>query len=694
MASAVTTNLSTDRLIQGTWSSFEKPQFGIYGHETAKSDRTETVKPQQLQRYWVRTLTLILVPPIITAWYAVIWTRLVLGVNNDAAAKYRTFSGSLIYYSWFIIGIFGLPWARYGLLGVELAMLQTPFWKASNLVATMMHSDTTWSGPSGWGKAIYYREFYRLWCLLALLSILPFIAFPLSGLVFELGDGYIKTSALPIVTGRNTTTYNNKPIGGSIAPEAWKMGLTPAIPGYGVVYTPPGVDRSDHSGLKTVPNILPLTESIPDMFLAPQADVPVSGEAWGLRVKYNCSVVRDTSELTILNQKPVSILSTDATRSGIFTLRTPSGSSIMIFNSSGDFAGYNLWSYSEIGWSIPFNVENTYEEGPSIDGVTYDISESMVFEYALWQIQLHGLDDKPNETYPFNTTLGPTIEGMGGPYFLSKDKKFVSNNTFSKVAQGENFTLIDNGQQVTLDANFTDLTDYFNPIYLAEYEVKGFAETVVDVAPPVGVRCVVSSGAGTATLDGVTSTFSNYSRVDPEANVRGQPGGIFGQLAQKTLYGTRFADFYKPSNLPGLLSFDDTGRYQGYVPSTGLLQSVLLSYGMDALDRIYGTPAGLSGEWESAYLTSSEKGKILTIATLIPGQVPGYIVLGLFCLWSALSVTLGLVYGFRKRPSDRLDGYSMFTLGMEMADELKHNDEVLYGESFYGNKTLRKLPGR
>lgn len=574
-------------------------------------------------------------------------------------------------------------------------MLQTPFWKASNLVATLMHSDTTWSGPSGWGKAIYYREFYRLWCLLALLSILPFIAFPLSGLVFELGDGYIKTSALPIVTGRNTTTYNNKPIGASKAPEAWRMGLTPAVPGFGVVYTPPGVDRSNHSGLKTVPNTLPLTESIPDMFLAPQADVPVSGEAWGLRVKYNCSIVRDISELTILNEKPISMFSTDGMRNdGIFTLRTPSGSSIMIFNSSSDFGGYNMWSYSEIGWSVPFNVRNTYEKGPSIDGVTYDISESMVFEYALWQFQLHGFDDKPNETYPFNTTLGPTIGGMGGPYFLSEDGKLVSNDTFSRIAQGENFTVLDNGNQVTLDANFTDLTDYFNPIYLAEYTLKGFAEVVVDIAPPVGVRCVVSSGTGTATLDGVASTFSNYSRADPDTNVRGQPGGIFGQLAQKTLYGTRFADFFKTSHLPDLLSFDDVGRYQGYVPSTGLLQSVLLAYGMDALDRIYGTPVGLTGEWESAYLTSSEKGKILTIASLIPGQVPGYIVLGLFCLWSGLSVTLGLVYGFRKRPSDRLDGYSMFTLGLEMADELKHNDEVLCVETFYGNKTLRKLPGR
>ncbi|OBT69245.1 hypothetical protein VE03_02009 [Pseudogymnoascus sp. 23342-1-I1] len=692
MVSGVTMNPSTDRLIQGSWSSFEKPPFGIYGHENVEKSHTGTAKPQQLQRYWTRTLTMILVPPIITAWYAIIWTRLVLGVTNDDATKYRSFSGSLIYYSWFIIGVFGLPWARYGLLGVELAMLQTPFWKAPNLVATLMHSDTTWSGPSGWGKAIYYREFYRLWWLLALLSILPFIAFPMSGLVFELGDGYIKTSEYPMVTGRNTTTYNNRPISYSIAPDAWKMGLTPTVPGFGVVYTPPGVDRSEHSGLKKVPNTMPLTESIPDMFLAPQADVPVSGDTWGLRVKYNCSIVRDASELTILNEKPVSIHVANDAR---FNLRTPSGSTILIFNSSTDFGGYNMWSYSEIGWSIPLDVENTYEKGPSDDGVTYDISEPMVFEYALWQLQVHGYDEKPNETYPFNTTLGPTIKGMGSPYFLSENKSLVSNDSFSKIAQGKNFTLVKpNGVQVVLNASFTDLTDYFNPIYLTEYQLNGFPQEVIDIAQPVGVRCVVSSGAGTATLDGVTSTFSNYSRVDPDKNIQGQPGGVFGQLAQQSLYGTLFSDFFQTSHLPGPARFGQLGRYQGYIPSTGLLQSVLLAYGLDALDRIYGTPAGLTEEWQSTSLTSSEKGKILTIASMIPGRAPGFLVLGLFCLWSALSVTLGLVYGFRKRPSDRLDGYSMFTLGMEMADELKHNDEVMYGESFYGNKTLRKLPGR
>jgi hypothetical protein len=364
MASAVTPNPVNDRLLQDSDGSEKKSQFAIDGHEIQENGHTGTIKPPQLQRYWMRTLALVLIPPIITIWYTIIWVRLVLGIENDDAAKYRTFSGSLIYYSWFIIGVFGLSWAQYGLVGVEVAMLQTPFWKASNLVATLMHSNTTWSSPSGWCKAVYHREFHKLWCLLALMSILPFIAFPLSGLVFELGDGHIKTSENPFVAGRNTTTYNNASVESPQTPPDWGMGLTPTIPGFGVIYTAPGVDRSAHSCLEKLPNTLPLTESIPDMFLAPQADVPVSGKAWGLRLKYDCSIVSKVSELTILSEKPVSIFSPVASLSTgtwpIVTLRTPSGSSIKIFNSSSDPNSMNMWSYSEMGISVSTLTGATY----------------------------------------------------------------------------------------------------------------------------------------------------------------------------------------------------------------------------------------------------------------------------------------------------------------------------------------------
>ncbi|KFZ17521.1 hypothetical protein V501_01691 [Pseudogymnoascus sp. VKM F-4519 (FW-2642)] len=352
------------------------------------------------------------------------------------------------------------------------------------------------------------------------------------------------------------------------------------------------------------------------MFLAPQADVPVSGKAWGLRVN---------------------ILGNDS------------------------------------GYAIPV-----------------DISHSVVLKYSLWQLQFHSFYDSPNKTYPFNSTLGPVIEGMGSPFFLLNNKTLVSNNTFFKIGQGKSFTLpTQSGMQAALNASTTDLRDYLDPTPLTNYKLKQYPEAIIEVAAPVGVRCVVSSEVGTAILDGVTSTFSNFSRVQPEPELQGSKGGVFGSAAQNILYGTRYIDFYLTSHLPGnKAALGNLGRYQSYIPSTALLQSVLLAYGIDAIDNMYGITYGLEAKWESTDLTSSREGKILNIASLIPGHGTGYFVLALFCLWSALSVVLGVVYGFRKRPSDKLDGYSMFKHGAEMADDLKHNDELLRAQTFYKNKTL------
>ena len=618
---------------------------------------------------------------------------LVLGIENDDAAKYRTFSGSLIYYSWFIIGVFGLSWSQYGLAGVEVAMLQSRFWRAPNLVALLMHSDTTWSSPSGWLKAISHREFHMLWCLFALLSILPFIAFPLSGLVFEVADGYIGTSAHPFVIGRNMSSFNAESSSGGGTLSAWQIGLPPTIPGFGVVHTPPGVDRTEHSYLEQVPNTLPLTEPIPDMFLAPQAGVPTSGKAWGLRVKYNCSVVRTASEFTILSEKPVSIFSGLVYGQPTANLRTPSGDSIHIFNSGETPDSMNVWSYSEMGMSIPTDLRASYKANDTY-GVPMDISRSMVVEYALWQLRFRGYYDQGKD-FPFNSTLGRVIEGMGNPFFMLENKTLVGNDTFFKIRGGENFTVTNLiGTPAILNTSITDLRDLFDLEKLTNYKLTDYPDPILEVAEPIGVRCVAASGLGMATLDGVTSTFSDFEGVDPEPYIGGDKAkSVFGHMTQSILSGTKFSDFYRVSHMPRELSHGSLWRYQSFINSRALLQSVMLAYGLEALDLMYSITTGFEDGWTNTNLTSSREGKILGIASLIPGHEAGYLVLALFCVWSGVSIVLGIVYGFQKRPSDKLDGYMMLRHGVDMPEDVKQNDEFLSGQSIYDNKTFQALPG-
>ncbi|KAI9162989.1 hypothetical protein HJFPF1_04584 [Paramyrothecium foliicola] len=683
----------TDILLQNIGiAGDQKPAFAVETVESKHQGHTEEARTQQHRRYWARTLSVILIPSIITAWYGIIWIWLVLGIENDDAAKCRNFSGSQIYYSWFIIGVFGLSWSEYGLAGVGFAMLQTRFWKAPNLFALLMHSDATWSSPSGWLKALWHRDFSRLWGLLAFLSVLPFIAFPLSGLVFEITDGYISTSSHPLVIGRNTSTWLASAGLSTPAQNAWRMGVSPTIPGFGIVYTPPGIDRAKHSTLKQVPNTLPSTSSIPDIFLAPQAEVPVSGRAWGLRVQYNCSIVRTASEFTILSEKPLSMFShverdpvlvLGAERTAV-NLRSPSGYTIQISNSTVDPDNVNMWSYSEMGMDPSISDLGAYASVDP-DMVPVNLSQTTVLEYALWQVQFRGYYDD-GTIPPFNSTLGPVVEGMGSPFILSNNGTLLSNDTFFRIRQGDNFTIEASSTPVKLDASVTDLRDFFDPTKLTDYKISSgkfdYPEPVLDVAAPIGVRCLASSGLGEATLDGVTSTFTDFEQVNP-VHIVGGIGYVFAEEAWSAIQWTKFSDFYRPSHSPRELPHASLWRWQGFVNSEALLRSTMLAYGLDAINLMYGFSFGFDGGWTNTNLTASRKGRILNIASLIPGHTMGYFVLCLFCVWSGISIILGVLYGFQKRSAAKLDSFTVLKRGADMS-------EYLQQESLKGSLSEKK----
>jgi hypothetical protein len=57
-------------------------------------------------------------------------------------------------YLWFIVSVLALDWSRYGLLGVESAMLETRLFSVPHTVGLLSHSDASWSGPMGWSRAL------------------------------------------------------------------------------------------------------------------------------------------------------------------------------------------------------------------------------------------------------------------------------------------------------------------------------------------------------------------------------------------------------------------------------------------------------------------------------------------------------------------------------------------------------------
>lgn len=55
-----------------------------------------------------------------------------------------------MYYSWFFIGVFGLSVSKFGLEGIEAAMMQDPFWAPKDGLVLFGHAEKTWTGLSGW----------------------------------------------------------------------------------------------------------------------------------------------------------------------------------------------------------------------------------------------------------------------------------------------------------------------------------------------------------------------------------------------------------------------------------------------------------------------------------------------------------------------------------------------------------------
>ncbi|KAI1144630.1 hypothetical protein F5Y05DRAFT_33620 [Hypoxylon sp. FL0543] len=660
-----------ERLLPRDGSSLLNPNCAAsrkISENTNSSEAPITNHPvRPFRRFWRRTLTLLVIPFGITAYYFVIWLR--FKRNPDDPVKYGSAIEIWIFYSWFAIGVFGLEWSKYGLVGVESAMLQASFWKAPNAVALMMHSESSWSGPDGWLN-LQKRLNHRLWYLLAFLSLLAYVAFPLSGLSFETADGYVPLMTHPLVIGHTWEDFNRrqKKFYDSGAWKGWEIGSPATVPGFGVIYTPGYLHREDYSSFKRVPNTLPLAEGIPEIFLAPQAEAPVSGKAWGIHAGYNCSMVKDASEFTILGQKSLSSFygsqdaSSDDDQLAWVRLKTPSEQLIYAFSSSSNAGdAINLWGYAEMGVS---NTSTTTYDGTEPGSFNDSgIAKADILEFSLWQARLHGAyGDNDAE---FNSTLDPVVRGMGQPITQAPNGSFVRNDSFFKIQSIKGYG------------------DHYN----ISTDPPG---TVMTLAPAIGIRCRVVSNLGAAELDPVQTTFHSFTQTSsPPFNSSREEEETprLGNIAQNTMLG-RYIQIFTASSSPAPITVSNSYLYQSYIQPHMLQRSIMLAYAMDALQLMYDGTYGFEGAWSHTNLTSSKPGKVL-----VSGRIPQGIIAGFFATWAFGCMLLGISYGFRRRWSDSLDGYSFFRFGVELADKVKDKPDFWAAREFYHSTTLESLPG-
>ncbi|KAK6507848.1 hypothetical protein TWF481_006270 [Arthrobotrys musiformis] len=501
--------------------------------------------------------------------------------------------------------------------------------------------------------------------MLTILNILGFIAWPLTGLTMQTVDGFaIDLRGGPRggnLLGRNETSFNQR--SGQDFLDRETSGRTSGVVGQlprGQLYTEEGSKAPLNV---TSGNMLPDDATIP-IFLAPQADSPfVAKRVFGLLISYNCTVVKSASEFTILNkrQNVTDFRNRDLGRNGILYPATEddSGPSIVTLlrtNQTGLRQPY-LNASMEVGTSIPwsnFSYSTRFRYGgyTEMDEIP-GINEPVLMEVALWQ-------QRPSSVLTARGYVNVTVRG-------------VEKN-----------------------------------------ELVGLRGLYSDQAA-VGCRCFASSDVGFADVDGVKSSYSNFTSTIPKLRggnvveyitpLRFEHGVV--NRAVSARYWTLntitlsqgiigridlFTDWYY--NLLTSTGFfwreqrnTETGEFflGSVIQAEDLRATLLRLHHSYALQLMYDGTIDTSLSWSNPNITLATPARVL-----VPGVVPPEVVLAMLAAWAFGIMVLAALYQFRRRWTEKLNTFNMFMLGLGMGGVVN----VAPGDLVRGTKKkLESLPG-
>lgn len=94
---------------------------------------------EHLRLFWARTLTCIVAPIFVTGYYAAVWARWLNRFDDQGPVAQGPANGRWVYYVWFVTSAVGIGISKYGLAGVEAAMLMDKWWAPSATTHLMAH---------------------------------------------------------------------------------------------------------------------------------------------------------------------------------------------------------------------------------------------------------------------------------------------------------------------------------------------------------------------------------------------------------------------------------------------------------------------------------------------------------------------------------------------------------------------------
>ncbi|PGH04731.1 hypothetical protein AJ79_07010 [Helicocarpus griseus UAMH5409] len=655
----------------------------------------------KLRRFWTRTIASIIVPSMVTGYYAFLVKYYLESQDEDVnILKVGPAGANFAFWSWFIICVFGLNASKYGLTGTEAVILMySQSLAPKDALQLMMHADRTWSGPSGWLKIL--RKFFflwkkhgssrhnvgghtpsLLWFILLFLSALPLAALPISGLCMEPGDGYIVQKSgpsKPTVLGRNQTNFDHRSqfSFAGIAGSNWKNAMPVRIAGIGVMYTKPDLKRSDYDFLQKFPNAFPPDSGIPEIFLTPQAPVPVSGTTSGIVIRYNCSSVSKVSDFTILNRFhergnnsiPPYVKDTNTTFPNPHKRKIDDDTIQLVNYRSPDVENYEavieIANTGDKG-TVPTRYHSANKPAPR-----WGLEKDFVSEYILYQYLEHPIPRSANK------------RGIWKPYGIDK-------------------------LEMGIDESIPDILGRYRTLYHPADKANSTEHPMKVV---VGIRCTSASDFGIADIDSRFNTFTNFVSHDvlPAPNISFPLGAISFSAGVANIMSMALAEHDDRSSIslgPQNIISSVGGRpytvddvVSSYIQSRQLKNSILQAYASYALDLAYDGVVNSSGASSTEFdsrsffrhenLTATIPGKVLTRGPLKKIYFPLYLLVP----WAVGSVVLSLIYSHRPRWSETFDGYSLFRFGADYADRVKDRHEFTSTEDYENCEALKTIPG-
>jgi hypothetical protein len=212
------------------------------------------------------------------------------------------------------------------------------------------------------------------------------------------GSGFVKSKENPLVTGFEYDSFNVRNIGDGAtgAGVTWQYSFGANVPGMGAIYTPSGINRSgpNFSFLQT--KSLPTGDCVSQIFLSPQAEVPISGNTWyeqpvtwnnsqtshrGLTVKYNCSIITNLSDFTILSSRNGTKVV--ASGSNTFSYLNANNDTIYIYNQTNSALssartenlegviefGLSPWPKYPVAYDPSYSTSCSYNAKPDVTSI-------------------------------------------------------------------------------------------------------------------------------------------------------------------------------------------------------------------------------------------------------------------------------------------------------------------------------------